>query len=85
MVMVDFNKQREQKHLYYTKSSYQKGVVELGNRDPYTRLPVKPDTVVEYIAELDPNMPVVGGRRHRRNMRKTYRRRAMNRKTRRRM
>jgi hypothetical protein len=84
MVMVDFNKQREQKHLYYTKSSYQKGVVELGNRDPYTRLPVKPDTVVNYIAELDPNMPVVGGRRHRRNMRKT-RRRAMNRKTRRRM
>jgi len=81
MVMVDFNKQREQKHLYYTKSSYQKGVVELGNRDPYTRLPVKPDTVVEYIAELDPDMPVVGARRHRRKTR----RQAMRRKTRRRV
>ena len=80
MVMVDFNKQREQKHLYYTKSSYQKGVVELGNRDPYTRLPVKPDTVVEYVAELDPDMPVVGGRRRRKTQR-----RAMRRKTRRRV
>jgi len=83
MVMVDFNKQREQKHLYYTKSSYQKGVVERGRIDPYTRLPVKPETVVEYVAELDPDMPVVGARR-RRNMRKT-RRRAMRRKTRRRL
>jgi len=83
MVMVDFNKQREQKHLYYTKSSYQKGVVERGRIDPYTRLPVKPETVVEYVAELDPDMPVVGARR-RRNMRKT-RRQAMRRKTRRRL
>jgi hypothetical protein len=72
MEMVDFNKQREDKHLYYTKSSYQQGVVALGNRDPYTRLPVKPDTVVNYIAEIDPNMPVVGGRRTR--IRQTRRR-----------
>jgi nucleotide-binding universal stress UspA family protein len=80
MVMVDFNNQREQKHLYYTKSSYQKGVVERGRIDPYTRLPVKPETVVEYVAELDPDMPVVGARRRRKT-----RRRAMRRKTRRRL
>jgi nucleotide-binding universal stress UspA family protein len=80
MIMVDFNKQREQKHLYYTKSSYQKGVVERGRIDPYTRLPVKPETVVEYVAELDPDMPVVGARRRRKT-----RRQAMRRKTRRRV
>jgi len=78
MRMVDFNKEREDRNRYYTKKSFKEGVLVRG-QNPWTREPLKPETVVDYIAELDPNMPVVGGRR-RRNMRKT-RRRTMRRRT----
>jgi len=71
MEMVDFNKEREERNRYYTKKTWMEGVWPK-QQNPWTREPVKRDTVVRYIAEIDPNMPVVGGRR--RNMRKTRRR-----------
>jgi hypothetical protein len=80
MEMVDFNKEREERNRYYTKKSYTEGVLAK-RQNPWTREPIKPESVVNYIAEIDPNMPVVGGRR--RNMRKTRRRKVRRRTVRR--
>jgi hypothetical protein len=73
MEMVDFNKEREERNRYYTKKSYTEGVLAR-RQNPWTREPIKPDSVVNYIAELDPNMPVVGGRRRKTRRRKVRRR-----------
>jgi hypothetical protein len=82
MRMVDFNKEREERNRYYTKKSFKEGV-QVRDQNPWTREPIKPDTVVNYIAEIDPNMPVVGGRARgarRGTRRRTSRRRTLRRK-----
>lgn len=68
--MVDFQDERS-KHRYYTEQTYNSLNPK---KNPFTRAPIDPYTVVKYVAKLDTTLPVqtAGRRRKTRKMSKKY-------------